>query len=170
MQLDRKNNLLIVSYILTIFILFSIGLFNQYSALGGWTPAFKSHCLKTIIVFLGFFSAFFIKEHVLERLIPVGYFLSILLLFFVEFKGITVKGATRWIQFGSLTMQPSELAKIFTPLMSAHLIYIFRQDDSKKMILAVIIANLIPFILILKQPDLGSAILVVSAGLLPFLS
>ncbi len=169
MSTDGKNNLLIPIYIASIAILFIIGLLNQYSALGGWTPAFRNHFLKLIIVFFAFFSTFCIKEHVLERLIPVGYFLSIILLSLVEFKGLTVKGATRWIQLGSLTMQPSELAKIFTPLMSAHLIYIFRQESKKKMLIAVLISNIIPFILVLKQPDLGSAILVISAGLLPLL-
>jgi rod shape determining protein RodA len=142
---------------------------NQYVALGGMTAAFYGVLKKTAVAAFVFAAAFFLDEYRLERLIPPLYVSSILLLFFVAWHGKTVKGSTRWIDIAGVTLQPTELAKIFTPLMSAHLIYITRNRPPLVILSRVLISTLLPFLLIIKQPDLGSALLLLIASLLPLL-
>ena len=92
------------------------------------------------------------------------YLLGVALLIAVALFGITKKGATRWINLG-VVVQPSELLKIAVPLMLA---WWFQRREGQlrplDFLLAVIILA-IPVGLIIKQPDLGTALLVLSAGL-----
>jgi rod shape determining protein RodA len=79
--------------------------------------------------------------------------------------GITRKGATRWLSIGVTTIQPSEIMKIAMPLMIA---WWFQRREGQLRILDFAIAGvllLVPVGIIVKQPDLGTAILVLSAGL-----
>jgi rod shape determining protein RodA len=93
------------------------------------------------------------------------YVLGVLLLLAVEFVGETSKGATRWLNIGITRIQPSELMKIAMPLMLASLVH---QREGLKgwrdWVLPVLLL-VVPVALILKQPDLGTAILVGASGL-----
>jgi rod shape determining protein RodA len=97
------------------------------------------------------------------------YVIGVILLLGVEFAGVTKKGATRWLDIGITTIQPSELLKIATPLMLAWW-FQFRENatgDSRMrfadfLVGAVLMA--IPFGLVAKQPDLGTAMLIGFAG------
>jgi rod shape determining protein RodA len=95
--------------------------------------------------------------------VPV-YLLGVLLLLLVEIAGVTKKGATRWLDIGPINIQPSEIMKIGLPLLLA---WYFHQREAalqwKDFAIATILLAL-PTILILKQPDLGTAILVFSSG------
>ena len=78
--------------------------------------------------------------------------------------GITKKGATRWLNVG-VVIQPSEIMKIAMPLMLA---WWFQRREGQLRALDFVVAALlllVPVGLIVKQPDLGTAILVLSAGL-----
>ena len=78
--------------------------------------------------------------------------------------GVTKKGATRWLSIG-VTIQPSEILKIAMPLMLA---WWFQRREGQLRALDFLIAAIllvVPVALIVKQPDLGTAILVLSAGL-----
>ncbi|NRB10086.1 MAG: rod shape-determining protein RodA [Rickettsiaceae bacterium] len=89
------------------------------------------------------------------------YFIVILLLIAVNISGINAKGATRWVDLGLFRAQPSELAKIAVVLMLAR--YFHNMEANKllelKHLLPAIIAVIIPAALIIKQPDLGTAII-----------
>jgi rod shape determining protein RodA len=90
--------------------------------------------------------------------------LGVVLLLAVEFFGITKKGATRWVNVG-IVIQPSEIMKIAMPLMLAWW-FQRREGQLRPVDFAVAGALLVvPFVLILKQPDLGTSLLVLSAGL-----
>jgi rod shape determining protein RodA len=92
------------------------------------------------------------------------YALGVALLIAVAVFGITKKGAKRWINVG-ITIQPSEILKIAMPLMLA---WWFQKREGQLRPLDFIVAVVllaIPVGLIVKQPDLGTAILVMSAGL-----
>jgi rod shape determining protein RodA len=93
------------------------------------------------------------------------YTLGIALLIATALFGVTKKGATRWLSVGFTQIQPSELLKIATPLMLAWWFQkregILRWPD----FIAAFALLLLPFILIAKQPDLGTGILVLAAGL-----
>ena len=96
---------------------------------------------------------------------PLLYLFGILLLVLTIFFGVG-KSADRWLDFYFIRFQPSELMKIFVPLMIAS----FYSDKAlppkfKNLIIAVLII-LVPAILIAKQPDLGTAILITSSGMI----
>ena len=89
----------------------------------------------------------------------VLYGLTIAMLLAVRFFGKDVNGATRWIDFGFTTFQPSELAKILLVLFFAKFI-MNHQDEMKKplTIIQAVIFLAIPCLLIYKQPDLSTTI------------
>lgn len=76
--------------------------------------------------------------------------------------GVTVYGATRWIDVGPARIQPSEFAKLATVLFAAWVMSLPRFHINRLAHLAVVAAiGIIPFLLILRQPDLGSALVLV---------
>lgn len=162
---ERRSLMVFMGLIFLIFL----ALINQYVALHGLTLAFQGVLKKVLLACCVFVLAFLLDEHHLERFIPVLYLIALALLLLVALKGKTVKGSTRWVQLAGVTLQPTELAKIFTPLMSSHLIYLTRHYRPHVMLLAVLAAVLPPAVLILKQPDLGSALLLMAGSLLPLL-
>lgn len=92
------------------------------------------------------------------------YTVGVLLLLAVEFFGITKKGATRWIDLG-IVMQPSEILKIAMPLMLA---WWFQKREGLLRPVDFVMATILlamPVGLIMKQPDLGTSLLVLAAGL-----
>ena len=92
------------------------------------------------------------------------YSLGVVLLVAVALFGITKKGATRWINLG-VVIQPSELLKIAMPLMLA---WWFQKREGQLRPLdfaAAVLLLAVPALLIMKQPDLGTALLVLAAGL-----
>ncbi|MEY3970232.1 MAG: hypothetical protein RL617_1245 [Pseudomonadota bacterium] len=92
------------------------------------------------------------------------YSLGLLLLLAVEFFGETAKGATRWLDIGITRIQPSELMKIAMPLMLASLIHQREGLRGWRDWVVPVLLLLVPVILIVKQPDLGTAILVFASG------
>ena len=104
-----------------------------------------------------------------EHFATSSYITSILLLIGLFFFGKTVSGATSWYDLGGFSLQPSEFAKIGTAMMIAGYLGKFQSDLKKsKTLLKVIVYLLIPFILIVLQPDPGSA-LVYFAFFIPLL-
>lgn len=101
----------------------------------------------------------------------VFYLLVIVLLVLVHVKGRYVMGARRWLTFGPVNFQPSELAKIAVALALAR--YFHRDAEKRKdgatgygvMGLAIpMVITMVPALLILKQPDLGTALIVMAVG------
>jgi rod shape determining protein RodA len=96
----------------------------------------------------------------------VAYLLSIVLLIAVELVGIEGKGAQRWIDIGVMRLQPSELMKI-TLIMVLAAYYDWlptRKKSHPFWVLVPVIMILFPTYLVLRQPDLGTSILLVTAG------
>ena len=98
----------------------------------------------------------------------VFYALVLLLLVATALKGRVVMGARRWLAIGPLNLQPSELAKIAVTMALArwfHMDASKRKDGYGLLGLAIPAAiTLVPALLILKQPDLGTALIVVAVG------
>lgn len=92
------------------------------------------------------------------------YALGVLLLIGVELFGEVSKGAQRWLDIGVTRIQPSEIMKIAMPLMLA---WYFQRHESRLRLKEYVVATLIllvPVALIVRQPDLGTSILVFSSG------
>lgn len=102
--------------------------------------------------------------------IPIFYWINIALLVSVKFFGTTMFGAKRWLEIPLLnfTIQPSEITKIAFIMMLGYLIQSNPPDSEKgysfKEFMKISIYILIPFVLILIQPDLGSALILLFVG------
>ncbi len=96
----------------------------------------------------------------------VAYGLSILLLFFVELFGTVGMGAQRWIDLGFMRLQPSELTKItLVMLLAAYYDWLDVRKTSRPLyVLMPLVLILIPVFLTLRQPDLGTALLLMAGG------
>lgn len=92
------------------------------------------------------------------------YLIGIVLLVLVFFMGIKINGARRWLSIGITRIQPSEILKIATPLMLAWYFHKYEATLRLRHYAVAGLLLLVPFALIAKQPDLGTALLVGAAG------
>ncbi len=159
----RLDWMLLLVYI----ILVSFGIVNVYSATFSETSGGLFDLTQAIgkQVFFLIFSIFIgiiilsINSKFFEQFALLGYFISILLLVGLFVFGKTVSGATSWYNIGGLSFQPSELAKVTTALIIASLMSKFQSDIKTPRTLFKIGAYIIlPFLLIVFQPDPGSAL------------
>ncbi len=109
-----------------------------------------------------------VDHRVFQRLSWVFYVGVMGLLILVHFKGRTIMGARRWLSVGGVGLQPSELAKIAVALVLANL---FARDAENHRggygifgVIVPLVITALPAALILKQPDLGTALIVLSVG------
>ncbi len=92
------------------------------------------------------------------------YIAGVILLIAVFLFGIKVNGAKRWLSLGFTRIQPSEIMKIAMPLMLAWYFQKYEATLKFKHYIVAALLLLVPFALIAKQPDLGTALLVGAAG------
>ena len=102
----------------------------------------------------------------LRRVSPLLYALGIVLLFVVAVHGTVGKGAQRWLTVGPARFQPSEIMKLAVPMMCAWYLHERPLPPSLRDVLVLLVIIAVPAALIAKQPDLGTALLVASAGVL----
>ena len=100
----------------------------------------------------------------LMRIAVPTYLIGIAFLIAVEFFGETSKGATRWLHIGVTRFQPAEMMKIAMPLMLAWYFQKFEGALKLKHFFVGCVLLAIPAGMIMKQPDLGTAMLVLGAG------
>jgi rod shape determining protein RodA len=147
-----------------ILLLAGLGLVTMYSAGFDHGTRFVDHGRNMILAAGILFVVAQVPPQKLMRLAVPLYALGVALLIAVALFGITKKGATRWLNLG-VVIQPSEIMKIAMPLMLA---WWFQRREGQLRVPDFGVALLIlaiPVGLIVKQPDLGTAILVLSAGL-----
>src|SRR5699024_6391388 len=145
-------------------LLTMLGLTLMHSAVGDTDWRFAEQMRNYLVAFLCMWVAALIPPPVMVRLAPWVYAIGVALLLGVAFMGETSKGATRWLNLGVIRLQPSEMMKIVVPLMLA---WCFYKSPSGIRLLDFLVAAvllLLPFGLIVLQPDLGTALLVFAAG------
>jgi len=147
-----------------VLVLAGAGLLTMYSSGFDHGPRFEDHGRNMLIAAgLMFFVAQAPPQRLMRLALPL-YAAGVALLVAVALFGITKKGATRWLNVG-VTIQPSEILKIAMPLMLA---WWFQKREGQLRPLDFAVAALLlvaPVGLIMKQPDLGTALLVLAAGL-----
>ncbi|RZS63325.1 rod shape-determining protein RodA [Sphaerotilus mobilis] len=146
-----------------IALLCACGLLAMYSAGFDHGTRFVDHARNMLLAGLILFMVAQVPPQRLMALAVPLYTFGVLLLVATALFGVTKKGATRWLNVG-VVIQPSEILKIATPLMLA---WWFQRREGRAHVRHFVIAGvllLLPFALIAKQPDLGTAILVLSAG------
>ncbi len=108
----------------------------------------------------------FIRYETISRFSVIGYWLSIVLLFAVMLFGTSRLGAKRWILIGSFQFQPSEFAKLaFIFMMASFLSRPKEELRSGRLFIKALLMTALPFVIILKEPDLGSALVLFPIGL-----
>ena len=153
-----------------VLLIFSIGILGfvmLYSVAGGSFSPWAAPQIKrfTFCVFLMFFIAM-TPIWFWRNMSFLSYFIAIVLLILVSFIGSKGMGAQRWLDLGFIRLQPSELVKIgLVMVLASYYEALPRQKISKPFwVIIPIVIILIPSILVLKQPDLGTSILLVIAG------
>lgn len=140
------------------------GLTTMYSAGFDFGGRFTDHARNMALALVIMFVVAQIPPQKLMGLAVPLYVVGVALLVATALFGITKKGATRWLNVG-VVIQPSEILKIAMPMMLA---WWFQKREGRLHALDFVIAALLllaPVGLVVKQPDLGTAILVLSAGL-----
>lgn len=147
-----------------VLVLAGMGLLAMYSSGFDHGTRFVDHGRNMLIAAgIMFVVAQIPPQRLMSLAVPV-YTVGVALLVAVALFGITKKGAQRWVNVG-VVIQPSELLKIATPLMLAW--WFHRREGQTRPIdfVGAFMLLAIPVGLIMKQPDLGTALLVMAAGL-----
>ncbi len=147
-----------------VVLLGAAGLMTMYSAGFDAGSRFVDHARNMALALgVAFVVAQVSPQTLMKFAVPL-YAVGVALLVAVAVMGVTKKGATRWLNVG-VVIQPSEILKIAMPLMLA---WWFQRREGQRRATDFVIALVllaVPVGLIVKQPDLGTAILVLSAGL-----
>ncbi|MCX7662895.1 MAG: rod shape-determining protein RodA [Tepidimonas fonticaldi] len=152
-------------FLLAVALLAAIGQVVMYSVAYDIPGRYLDH-LRNLLIAAGVMLVVSqIPPQRLQALAVPAYVAGVVLLVAVELFGLTRKGAQRWLDLGVIAIQPSELMKIAMPLMLA---WWFQRREGrlgKRDFLAAGALLAVPVGLILKQPDLGTALLVLASGL-----
>ena len=147
--------------IFPVIILFIIGLTAIYSSTFSNAIAqgnIQKQIIWGIVALIFFFITYSVPTNTFRQITIPSYFMAILLLIVVLLIGQRISGAKSWLAIGSFGFQPSEFAKLATILMLSK--YLSRQNadiDSFKDLLFTLAIGFIPIILILLEPDMGTA-------------
>ncbi len=163
----RKILLLNWPLILLLIAVASVGFLMLYSVAGGELRPWAIAQMKRfglgmgVMIFVAMVPIWFWRN-----VSAVGYAVALILLIIVELFGAVRMGAQRWIDLGFMQLQPSELAKITVVMfIAAYYDWLPARKTSHPLWVAIpVIFILAPTILVLKQPDLGTAILLLTAG------
>lgn len=155
----------------TVCALAGIGILNLYSATGNWHSAATPVYLKQTIwlgggLLLVLLICCFDYRH-LEHFAIHGYIITIGMLLFVLLMGKTSMGATRWINLGFFNVQPSEVIKIIMILLLARIFGRTAQPNGYGLgeLWQPALLLLLPVAMIMKQPDLGTALMLMFIAL-----
>ena len=155
-------SIILITGLLSLFVLSSLD-FNNKNLV-------EKHALRFLFSFLIFIFVSLTNIKNWYKFSYIFYVIIILLLFLVDFYGLVGKGAKRWLDLGFFNLQPSELIKIGVILaLGRYYQYVKSEEiDHLKNLIIPIAIIIIPFVMVIKQPDLGTAlfILLVAISLL----
>lgn len=168
-SLTQKLLRLHLGLLVTLAAISFIGVALLYSvADGSWSPWAAKHALRvsiglTLVIMIGLIDI----KYGFDAAYPL-FILVLLLLIGVEFFGSTRMGAQRWLSFAGITVQPSELMKLALVLALARLFNLLGLSQvSHPLFLGIAIAMVFaPTYLVMRQPDLGTAIMIAASGVM----
>ncbi len=145
-------------------LLMALGLATVYSATSDGNNRLFNQAMNMGVGLVVMWTVAQIPPQKLMRFAVPLYVVGIILLILVFVFGIKINGARRWLSIGVTRIQPSEILKIAVPLMLAWYFHKYEAALNFRHFIIAGILLLVPFGLIAKQPDLGTAILVGAAG------
>ena len=169
-NLSLRDKILSIDFQLFFLILLLgiISFFAMYSTeRGNFGYYTLSHIYRFLIFFLLFIFFSFIKINFWHKNAYLFYFLVLILLFSVDFFGVTASGSKRWINLLFINLQPSEIMKVALIVFLSRYYHKIPAESvtSIKHIVIPVFALFIPFALVVAQPDLGTAGLIAIGGL-----
>ncbi|MDJ1007612.1 MAG: rod shape-determining protein RodA [Paracoccaceae bacterium] len=153
--------------ILLIAAVASIGFLMLVSVAGGRVDRWaEPQMIRFVMGMVAMFIVAMVPIWFWRNMAGLAYLFSLALLVFVEFFGVTGMGAQRWIDLGFMRLQPSEVTKItLVMILAAYYDWLPLNKVSHPLwVLIPVAIILIPTALVLKQPDLGTAILLLAGG------
>ncbi|MGC4078752.1 MAG: rod shape-determining protein RodA [Rubrivivax sp.] len=146
-------------------LLAAIGLVTMYSAGYDHGTRFADHGRNMVLAFFVMFAVAQVPPQRLQQIAVPLYVIGVVLVLMTALPGlgITKKGATRWLNLG-IVIQPSEILKIAMPLMLA---WWFQKREGLLRVPDFLVAGAllaVPVLLVMHQPDLGTAVLILAGG------
>ncbi len=151
--------------LIALLLLAGLGLFVLYSASDQSLAVVRAQGLRILLAFVVMLLLAQIAPYAIQFWSPWLYGLGLLLLLAVLFMGEVGKGAQRWLDLGFVTFQPSEIMKLAVPMMIAWYFAEAPLPPNRKRLLVAGVLLILPTLLVAKQPDLGTALLIASSGI-----
>ena len=148
-----------------LLLICAFGLVVLYSAVGESNRLLMNQIVRLGVAFVAMFIVAQLPPGFLRRWTPWGYLAGILLLLLVLTKGDIGQGARRWLDLG-IRFQPSEAMKLAVPMMAAWFLHDRPIPPRFVHIAAIAIMIAVPTLLIARQPDLGTALLIAASGVI----
>ena len=159
-----------IPIILLLVMICAYGLLILYSAVGQQTAPIVNQLIKIGVAFGLMIVMAQISPIFYLRIAPWLFVMGIVLLIAVLFVGTTVNGSQRWLRIpGVLNFQPSELMKLVIPMMLASYFHDRHLPPLRRHVFWACVMVFIPVLLIARQPDLGTSLLIGASGLLVLL-
>lgn len=145
------------------------GLVVMYSASGQDLPSVLKAAARLGLGTVAMLALAQVKPGFLRRASPIIYLIGIVLLVIVDVVGYIGKGAQRWLDLGFVRFQPSEMMKIAVPMMCAWYLHERPLPPSMPTLIMAGTIIFVPAALTIAQPDLGTGLLITTAGVLVIL-
>ncbi len=148
-----------------LLLILGLGLVVLYSAVGENLRLWLNQLVRLGVALLAMLFFTQLSPDFLRRWTPWGYVLGCVLLVLVLIAGEVGQGARRWLDLG-IRFQPSEIMKLAVPMMAAWYLHERPVPPRLRQVFALLLLIVVPTILIARQPDLGTALLIAASGLI----
>jgi len=142
-----------------------LGLVVLYSAVGENMDLWLQQCVRLFVALVAMLIVAQLPPDLMRRWTPWGYLIGLILLILVLQSGEVSQGAQRWLDLG-IRFQPSEIMKLAVPMMAAWFLHERRLPPRFLDLVIIGVLIIVPTALIAIQPDLGTSLLIATAGIL----
>jgi rod shape determining protein RodA len=148
-----------------LILICGLGLFILYSAVGESNRLLMNQAVRLGVGLVAMLIVAQLPPDFLRRWTPWGYLAGLTLLVLVLISGEVGQGAQRWLNLG-IRFQPSEAMKLGVPMMAAWYLHDRQMPPSLGQLLIIAVMIFAPAVLIARQPDLGTALLIAASGII----
>jgi rod shape determining protein RodA len=148
-----------------ILLICALGLVVLYSAVGESTRLLINQVIRLGVAIVAMFVVAQMPPDFLRRWTPWGFLAGLVLLVLVLTTGEVGQGARRWLNLG-IRFQPSEIMKLAVPMMAAWYLHDRPIPPKAGQLLVLALIIIIPTLLIARQPDLGTSLLIAASGII----
>lgn len=148
-----------------LLLICGFGLVVLYSAVAQNMDLWIQQCIRLFVALVAMLLTAQLPPDFLRRWTPWGYCFGLFLLIMVLTKGAVGQGAQRWLDVG-IRFQPSEIMKLAVPMMAAWYLHDRQLPPRFMDLLVIAVLIVVPTVLIARQPDLGTSLLIAAAGVL----